>query len=473
VNAHLRGMLYIPRPMLHPGARALYHLPNPAYEQEINNGAYQPKSSPFIEGTIDAGIYVGFPPYADRTFLFSKPIPIIDGRSTGSPLLFTFNEEKAVRERPILCADQKRAVEAMIAQGHGILVAKPGHGKTNVMIWLTSLMGLSTIIFTHTGQLMEQWYKRFTEPDPKDGERWTDLDPSKIVLIGDGDKKYNDEPLCIAMLQTTHQSLLEDKEFCNRFGNCLFDENHHASAETYAKCIGAINARHKFGCTATPYRTDKLDRIFLDHLGGITFKMKDTGLNPTISMIRTHLGIDLTWCVNRMGKPNLTKIIGALVKSPLYNDLLMSRIKIRMAQKRKTLLLSNRVNHCIYLADEVRKLGYDSTFIVGSYKTPEGKTKKMSIQERESRYGAQFISATFKCMAEGIDIPPLESLIFGTPFGASTIVEQGAGRVVRDWPNKQDPTVDDFMLTDHGMLISLARKRLGAYKRAGWTIITL
>ena len=248
---------------------------------------------------------------------------------------------------------------------------------------------------------------------------------------------------------------------------------HHAAAETYATCMGSINATHKFGCTATPYRTDRLDRIFLDHVGGITFKMKDMSLTPRIEVMKTNLGLDMRSCYTRTGEPHLTKMINMLVKTPAYNQMLLDRILHRLGEGRKVLMLSHRVDHCRYMVDEVKKYSYSADFIVGSYKV-DGKTKSMSIAQREAKYfGNDFLSGTYGCMAEGIDIPPLESLIIGTPFGAPGMAAQSVGRVQRDFPDKKEPSVDDFWLTDHRMLDSLARKRIRTYRSEKWPVMII
>jgi len=237
---------------------------------------------------------------------------------------------------------------------------------------------------------------------------------------------------------------------------------HHASAGTYSFCVGSMRARYKYGCTATPYRTDDLDRIFLDHFGGVAFRMKDLSLIPKVWVSRIHLGLDLRGCYSRTGEPNLTRIINQIVKSDMYNDLLVERAVFRLSEGRQVLLLSHRVPHCEMLAKRMGDMGHDATVITG----------KVPRDKREGRYGHRFIAATYKCMAEGIDIPPLSSVIFGTPFGAPMMVEQGGGRVQREHPGKPIPTVDDFMLSDHKMLIALFYKRRNVYKKLGWPITT-
>ena len=224
MKAFLGSLLYVPRPLLTPDALEYYTLPNPAYKQELNHGVFHPKSPEFVLGYQERDLYVGFPPYVEPFLVMVPGTEIEDHRSQGSSLVFKFNAEQAERLRPKLCTEQHNAVTALSSRGHGILVAKPAHGKTLTMIWLMATVGRSAIIFVSSGQLMEQWYKRFTEPDKHGGEPWTDLKPDDICVIGDGDKKYKGEPICIAMLQTTGQSMLEDKAFRNAFGTVVYDE---------------------------------------------------------------------------------------------------------------------------------------------------------------------------------------------------------------------------------------------------------
>jgi len=465
------GLLYVPERYVLKEAIERYTMRNPAFAQAVaNSGNKNPDIPKTIQAYKELKGYIGFPPYSEPKLLASEELPIRDLRSHGEDFEFTFREDKA-ELRPDLVSEQRLAVKKLLNRGHGMLVAKPGQGKTNTFIWLMSKIKKSTIIFVHTSQLQKQWFRRFTEPDPKIGNvAWTNVTKEDIALLGDGKKKYSGQPIIIATLQMTGRSIIHNKEVMHKVGMAIVDECHHLSADTFHPCMAACRAFHKFGATATPYRTDKLDKIFYDHLGGIAAVMRNVSLTPTVNIWPFYTGVDLDDCTTKTGKPFLPGMINVLCASDTYNDFILGLALMRLMEGHKVVMISHRADHCVKIAARVRQEGYKANFIVASYTGPDDKPKTLSVKKREARYDNQFIAATPGCMIEGIDIPDISCVQFVTPFGAKNMVEQGCGRAQRHFPGKLDPVIDDVLQEDHRMLVNLGNKRRRHYGSFHWPV---
>ena len=123
---------------------------------------------------------------------------------------------------------------------------------------------------------------------------------------------------------------------------------------------------------------------------------------------------------------------------------------------RKVLVLSDRVEH---LQDLQRLIKTESGMYVGSV---DG--KKVPSDTLKQNAKCRVILGTSGKIAEGSDIPDLDTLVICTP---KTDVEQLVGRITREYPDKQEPFIVDPVL-DTGYNKALARKRENFYHKLGF-----
>jgi len=212
----MAGLLYVPAEEVLPDGLRRYTLANPAWEQAKRAGAKIPKCSRDIYAYRRFRDFIGFPPYVEPALVANPGFQFNDIRTDGEvPLKIAFDVNRA-RSRQDLFFHQERAVATMHSRGHGILVANPGQGKTNVMLWLLSLVGKSAVVFVHKGELVDQWRNRALD--------WTDIKPEDIGTIKESKRAWDGQPLCIAMLDESYMSLYEDKDFKEFFGVAMADE---------------------------------------------------------------------------------------------------------------------------------------------------------------------------------------------------------------------------------------------------------
>jgi len=158
---------------------------------------------------------------------------------------------------------QKQVKDECIAKinktGSVILSIYPGFGKTCLSIYLASKIKLKTLIICHRIILIEQWIKaveRFID-NPKIGFVKPSLSAKKMEQV-----KNND--FLIVNAQNVNK-LGED--FFKDVGLIIIDEIHCILAESLSECLGYLSPRYMIGLSATPYRSDGLDKLLDFYFG--------------------------------------------------------------------------------------------------------------------------------------------------------------------------------------------------------------
>ena len=126
---------------------------------------------------------------------------------------------------------------------------------------------------------------------------------------------------------------------------------------------------------------------------------------------------------------------------------------------RKTILLSDRRNHCELLHELIKNEMPD--FTSGLYM---GGMKQDKLNESEK---CDIILATFSLAHEGLDIPTLDTLILATP---KTDIVQSCGRILRETTGKKNNPLIIDILDTFASLPSQANKRKKYYIESGFIV---
>jgi superfamily II DNA or RNA helicase len=73
----------------------------------------------------------------------------------------------------------------------------------------------------------------------------------------------------------------------DKFGMILVDEAHRSNAECFSRVINNLNARYKFGLTATPERKDGREFLAEHILGPVVARPKVKTLKPLVTFVET------------------------------------------------------------------------------------------------------------------------------------------------------------------------------------------
>lgn len=323
---------------------------------------------------------------------------------------------------------QKIAVNKMLDSDYGILQSPAGSGKTQIGIELIKRLGKRTLWLTHTKDLLTQSKNRAS----------LYIQNTDFGEITEG--KCNIKNLTFATVQTAQKFI---KEIKNEFDVVIVDECHRCSgtpkqATLFYKVLSNINARHKFGLSATLSRSDGLILCTFALLGPIQYKVpteaiKDKTIKPIIKPIQTYTQFDEK-ALEVRGRFAFGKYISQLSGSIPRNNLIADLIK---KENRPTLVLCHRISQL----DILHSLLPESVIINGSTKKEDREQILNDMREGNK----QILLATYSLAKEGLDIPNLEVLVLATPQKDASVIEQSVGRVSRACLNKQTPIVYDLL----------------------------
>jgi superfamily II DNA or RNA helicase len=353
-----------------------------------------------------------------------------------------------------LLPKQQPAVEALTNTIDGLLIAPCGSGKTVMGSAAMAKVGVTTIILVHKDLLIDQWQKAI---EMVTGER--------AGIIKGGTWQWKGEKVVIAMLQTLHSQIDQiPEEFFNYFGLVISDEVHRISAPTWMKVIEKFPAKRRWGLTATPNRTDGLERIFQAHMGKPIYEIKGDALQPIIYMVKTNEFVATRDYINRRnGNANMAKLITGLTFIEKRNEKILRLVIEAAKEDSKIILLTDRVEHARFLKESfdynVPHLGLTSSVYIG----------ELNSEERNDASKADVIFATTQIAKEALDIPDLDTLFLATPFSSAITTQQAVGRILREYPGKKNPMVIDFVDKDP-ICMKLAEKRYATYERLGYQV---
>jgi superfamily II DNA or RNA helicase len=228
-----------------------------------------------------------------------------------------------------------------------------------------------------------------------------------------------------------------DPDIFKEFGLVIFDEAHHAPSKYFSKALPIINCKRTLALSATPNRSDKLEKVLFWYFGDILYKQATETLNNVlVKMIkydskdknfkefRTNYGKDI----------NRPKTINKLTELVSRNKLIIKIIKeILEEPERKLLILSDRIEHLNTLHDSINALEITTC----SYYIGGMKQKKLDESTK-----AQVIFATYSMAQEALDIPELNTLLMVTPRKE---IEQAIGRITRKKDHPVQPLVIDII----------------------------
>ena len=197
------------------------------------------------------------------------PFEISDERQCGRHINVTFAGE--------LRQEQKPALEEMMKYDNGILQAATAFGKTVVCSAMIAEKKVNTLIILESSALLEQW---------KDAlEKFLDID-EKLPEYKTKTGRIRVRKSLIGKLQGAHDSMTgivdiamagslckkgEWHPLLDQYGMVIVDECHHAASDTIAEVLQKVTAKYVYGVTATPKRSDGLEKINYMLLGPIRY----------------------------------------------------------------------------------------------------------------------------------------------------------------------------------------------------------
>ncbi|MDI9470235.1 MAG: DEAD/DEAH box helicase family protein [Bacillota bacterium] len=473
----ISNLLYIEtsnlKPRIQNQIRRMAAFPNPVFFRNKAIGLSNYANSRFIYlGEDDSG-YICIPRgllehLTTRLETAGIPYRISDKRMGGRSINAKFVGE--LRE------NQERAVNALLQHNNGILSAATAFGKTVVCSNLIARKQVNTLILLESSSLIEQWEKslstflQINEELPR-YETKTGRVKTRSSHIGliQGAKDTSTGIVDIAMVG----SLYRKGEFHPRlkeYGMILVDECHHSASDTISRILREVPARYLYGVTATPFRSDGLDKINEMLLGPVRFtysakeKAEEHGIDYLVVPRFTR-----TVSPHGRNKLHINEAYEIIRKSEVRNEQIADDIRSCIAAKRTPVVLTKFTEHADDLYSRLLNSADHVILLTG---------KKSKREQRDLRAQMDLIPvtesliliATGQLIGEGFDFPRLDTLIMATPIAWKGLVEQYAGRLNRDFEGKQNVMIYDYIDANIPVFDNMYAKRLKAYRRIGYKL---
>ena len=353
---------------------------------------------------------------------------------------------------------QQEAVEELVKAQEGLVIAPCGAGKTMIGLGAMTKFATRTIVLVHTNDLAKQWEDRIkAQLTTKDGE-------APHVTIWGGGKKDDSGQIVIAMIQSLAKERWDElHDWGKQFGVCIVDEAHHIPANSFSHVMMAMPATVRMGLTATPDRPDGLSKILYWHFGNELVRITTRQLIEEGRVLAPEVRFQITsWYPE--GDMDWPKLVNKMCADEGRNNQILDLIDGFLEDDRQILVLSDRVQHCIDMAEKVADRGASSAALVGKMSKKQRAETMAAAESRE----VKVIFAT-TIADEGLDLPGLDTLILTTPTNAMGRVQQRIGRIMRTAENKKQPIVVDLVDYSRGLFYK-HKKRARFYRKLGCTV---
>lgn len=352
--------------------------------------------------------------------------------------------------------EQTKAVSALAKHETGVLHAPTAFGKTVTAIGLIHKRKVNTLILVHSRQLLDQWKERLE----------VFLAGCDIGVIGGGKRKPSG-----AIDIATYQSMLDRKSNTVDprlfdYGQIIVDECHHIAAPRYEVLLSEARAKYLVGITATPHRQDGHQSLIFMLAGPIRYAVKDDQRNnfeQRVIVRRVHRVPPQELSIPE-SRPHIADIYRWLALDDERNQLIVGDVVAAVSEGRNPLLLTERREHASLLADRLRERGISCQVLRGA----------MGVKERNVAMAAldstQVLIATGKYIGEGFDLPRLDTLFLGLPISWKGLLAQYAGRIHRQFVDKDTVLIYDYFDTSLPTLARMFGRREKAYAALGYSV---
>ena len=358
---------------------------------------------------------------------------------------------------------QQEASLAMLVHDAGVLSAPTGFGKTVIAAHMISERKTNTLVLVHRKQLLHQWITQLTN--------FLSLPASHIGQIGGGKRKPSGI-IDIATIQSLWRKNIVD-DIVGEYGYLIVDECHHISAWSFESVVRQSKAKYVTGLSATVTRKDGHHPIIFMQCGTVRHRIDDRAqakirpFNHKAIIRKTDFTLQKPLQDNE--KLPIHKIYAALMNDEQRNELIITDVLKAIGKKRSPVILTERRQHLVYLADKLSSKVQNIVVMkggMGAKQTRLLKEQLASISDADERV----ILATGRYLGEGFDDARLDTLFLALPISWKGTLTQYAGRLHRLHFMKKEVLVYDYVDGEVPVLVRMFEKRRRGYKAIGYEI---
>jgi superfamily II DNA or RNA helicase len=250
---------------------------------------------------------------------------------------------------------------------------------------------------------------------------------------------YDKAHVVVSSVQTMSRPGRHQRFRPEEFGLVIFDEAHHATAESYLKVLGHFRGNPDLkwmGVTATPDRTDEeeLGKVFetVAFEYGIKEAIHDGWLVPIEQQLVWVEGLDFSACRTTAGDLNQGDLAKIMEMEKALHGVVAPTMDI--AGDRKTLVFTASV------AQAERGAEIANRHRPGCAEWISGETFIDDRREILRRYANQDFQFLFNCAIalEGFDDPGIQVVAMARPTKSRSLYSQAIGRGTRPLPDLVD-----------------------------------
>ena len=301
----------------------------------------------------------------------------------------------------------------------GLVVLATGMGKTWLSAFDAKSINAKRVLFVaHRIEILEQAERTYLK-----------LFPDAKIGLYTGEQQELNVDMIFAMVQTLGKTKHLEKFAADYFDYVVVDEFHHAAARTYKKLLAHFKPRFLLGLTATPERTDQVDILHLcdDNLVFTRDLFDGVNTKPQLLCPFHYYGIadnevdyqEVPWRNGRFDPDALVNQLATLARARhafrKWNELKQTR----------TLAFCVSRSHADFMADYFNKKGIVS---VSVHSGSEVRRNEALKHLTENRIDVIFSVDLFN---EGVDIPPVDTVLMLRPTESKILFLQQLGRGLR------------------------------------------
>lgn len=323
-----------------------------------------------------------------------------------------------------------------------LVVAAAGSGKTYLAAFDARNFNPKRLLYiVHEGSILQKALETFREVFLND--------VTYGVYNKDSKDLESDFVFAGNIILSQNLNLFSPEEF----DYIIFDECHHATADSYRRIIDYFKPEFMLGLTATPERMDNEDVFELfDTNVPFELRLRDAIINDLVVPFH-YYGIRDSLVDYGLNKTQERKLISQLASEDHCAYIKEKIEQYRPIGKLKALAFCRNITHARMMAEELREQGYSTAYLTGKNTVGERIRAYNDLQKDES--GIEIL-CTVDILNEGVDIPGCNMVLFLRPTDSATVFIQQLGRGLRKYDNKQYVTVLDFIGNSYKRSVQIA-----------------
>jgi superfamily II DNA or RNA helicase len=220
--------------------------------------------------------------------------------------------------------------------------------------------------------------------------------------------------------------------------------------------ITNLEAKYKFGLSATPKRTDGLTPIIFFAVGPKVHEIPIEKLKGSLVPV-SYKQFETNYFFPLIDTSEYIKMITDLSENKDRNLFITNTLSNYKATTSKDI---TKEKSTVILCGRIKQMELLKDLIPGSQmltsKTPKKQREKLIKDFTDGTLNT--IISSYQLFATGIDVPRLEIVVFASPMRSEIISRQATGRLMRTFKEAKEPIILDFV-DNVGLLKGQAKAR--------------